>query len=63
MTRYMCLVSGEVFDEEIKAAEHANNKHNISLDDAIHTNGIFVTLSEDQDPEKVYNEQVERRKD
>lgn len=61
MTRYMCLVSGEVFDGEDTAAEHAQRKHDLTLDSAVNVNKIFVELDADEDPEKRYKEEVENR--
>lgn len=59
MTRYMCLVSGEDFDTKEEAESHAQNKHNLTLHDAIHKNELFVELDDDADPEEVYREHVE----
>jgi hypothetical protein len=57
----MCLVSGEVFDSDDTAEEHARKRHNLTLDSALNVNELFVELGEDEDPEKRYKEEVENR--
>lgn len=61
--KYLCLVSGESFESDESAEEHAQNVHNLSLHNALVTNEIFVELDEDDDPEKVYNEQLAQVRD
>lgn len=61
MVRYMCLVSGQTFDDKEDAEAHTHNTHNLKLADAIHTNEIVVELADDDDPEEVYEQEIERR--
>jgi hypothetical protein len=61
MPRYMCLVSGEVFENEDEAAGHTQGTHRLSFDDALNRNDILVTLGEEEDPEARYKHEVERR--
>lgn len=61
MTRYMCLVSGEVFSGKDEAAAHAQDTHNLTFGDALDVNGLFVKLDDDEDAERRYQEEVENR--
>lgn len=54
-SRYICLVSGELFENDSEAGTHCLSVHNLSLKEATSENKIMVEVGEDEDPDEVYN--------
>jgi hypothetical protein len=57
----MCLVEGIVFETKEEASQHTQDKHGLSLEDAIRKQESVIKLAEDESAEKAYEEYIERR--
>ena len=59
MTQYMCLESGQDFATKEKAEEHAQQTHNLTLNEALYHQELFIEFDDDEDPEELYRKHVE----
>jgi hypothetical protein len=55
----MCLESGQDFETKTEAEAHAQKTHNLTLNEALYHQELFIELDDDADTEKAYREHVE----